>query len=62
MLEELQQKLEEEKKLKARLVAPIDRRINNLQVAINKIKAFNDEGETAKEETNYYVENVSKIY
>lgn len=62
MLEELQQKLEEEKKLKARLVAPIDRRIKNLQVAINKIKAFNDEGEIAKEETNYYVENVSKIY
>lgn len=61
MLEELELKLEEERRLKARLVAPIDRRIKNLQIAINKIKAFNNEGEIAKEETNYYSENVSNI-
>lgn len=61
MLEELELKLEEERRLKARLVAHIDRRIKNLQIAINKIKAFNNECEVAKEETNYYSENVSNI-
>ena len=61
MLEELQEKLEEEKRLKARLVAPIDRRIKNLQIAINKINAFNKEMELAQEETIYYSENISNI-
>lgn len=61
MLEELELKLEEERKLKARLVAPIDRRIKNLQIAINKIKAFNNERDIAQEETIYYSENISNI-
>lgn len=61
MLEELELKLEEERKLKARLVAPIDRRIKNLQIAINKIKAFNNERNIAQEETIYYSENISNI-
>lgn len=61
MLEELELKLEEERKLKARLVAPIDRRIKNLQIAINKIKAFNNERDIAQEETVYYSENISNI-
>lgn len=61
MLEELELKLKEERELKARLVAPIDRRIKNLQIAINKIKAFNNERDIAQEETIYYSENISNI-
>ena len=61
MLEELELKLKEERELKARLVAPIDRRIKNLQIAINKIKAFNEEYDVVSEETNYYNSNISNI-
>ena len=61
MLEELQEKLQEEKRLRAKLVAPIDRRIKNLQIAINKIKAFNSEYDVVSEETNYYNSNISNI-